>query len=86
MSTVAPVVSAVAATTAAVFSAATLYIAGRRERRKWHREMLSAALIRFFGASFTGSTTKIFYKLEAGEDISQWFEASVLAITNRREL
>jgi uncharacterized membrane protein YdjX (TVP38/TMEM64 family) len=52
VATWAPVVAAVAGFTAASLSGLTLYVAGRRETRKWLRETLVDALTQFLDASF----------------------------------
>ncbi|WP_405430385.1 hypothetical protein [Micromonospora sp. NBC_00617] len=53
MTNVAPVVSAVAATIAAIFAGAGLVAAARRENTKWAREELVDSLSAFLDASFT---------------------------------
>ena len=55
MTPFASVLSAVAATIAAVCAGGTLYFSGRREQRKWLREALIEAYIDFLEASFAGS-------------------------------
>jgi hypothetical protein len=47
-----PLVSGVAATLAALFAGANLYILGRRERQKWLRESLLEAFADYLGMSF----------------------------------
>ncbi|MCX4093612.1 hypothetical protein [Nocardia sp. alder85J] len=46
------ILSAVAASMAAVLSSATLYLSGRRDHRRWLREALIEAYVDFLGASF----------------------------------
>ena len=52
MSSVASVLSATAASIAAVLTAINLYVTGRRERAKWAREALVDAFIAFLDESF----------------------------------
>jgi hypothetical protein len=49
---VATIISAVAASTAAVLAAANLFVSGRREHAKWARDALVEVLITFLDASF----------------------------------
>jgi hypothetical protein len=60
---VAPVVAAVAALAAAALSGLTLYVAGRRETRKWLRETLVEALTQFLDASFERPGRHIYQSL-----------------------
>ena len=49
---IAPLVSAVAATTGAVLAGITVYITGRRDESKWRREVLLETCEAFLNASF----------------------------------
>ncbi|MEV0539260.1 hypothetical protein [Nocardia salmonicida] len=52
------VLSAVAATLAAVLSCGTLYVTGRREQQRWLRESLIEAYVEYLEASFAGRPAK----------------------------
>lgn len=52
MSVISSVISAVAASLAAVLAGLTLYVTGRREDRKWLREVLIDAYVEYLDASF----------------------------------
>jgi hypothetical protein len=54
MGTGAAVISAVAASIAAILTAVNLYIAGRRDHTKWAREALIEVMVTFVDASFEG--------------------------------
>nr|BFE63791.1 hypothetical protein GCM10020063_083170 [Dactylosporangium thailandense] len=54
MGTGAAVISAVAASIAAVLTAVNLYITGRRDHTKWAREALVEVMVAFVDASFEG--------------------------------
>ncbi|WP_330183196.1 hypothetical protein OHB26_05805 [Nocardia sp. NBC_01503] len=53
------VLSAIAATVAAVLAGLNLYLSGRREQRKWIREALIDAYVQYLGASFRGGSRKL---------------------------
>jgi len=55
MSAILPsILSAVAATVAAVFAGLTLYVSGRREHRRWIRDSLVESYVNYLTASFDG--------------------------------
>ena len=71
MSSVASVLSATAASIAAVLTAINLYVTGRRERAKWAREALVDAFIAFLDESFKAKDhCKTVCRLEREYDIS----------------
>lgn len=49
---IAQILTAVAATLAAVFSGLTLYVGGVREERRWRRDVLVDTVVQFLDASF----------------------------------
>lgn len=65
----APVVAAVATCAAAVFSALSLIVAGRREQRKWRRDSLVEALVDFIGGSFAGGGQRVLDARRRGEPL-----------------
>ncbi|WP_426513003.1 hypothetical protein ACPPVO_21550 [Dactylosporangium sp. McL0621] len=54
MGTGAAVISAIAASIAAILTAVNLYITGRRDHTKWAREALVEVMVTFVDASFEG--------------------------------
>ncbi|MFD6393059.1 hypothetical protein ACWF9G_02465 [Nocardia sp. NPDC055029] len=58
MTQIPSILSAVAATLAAVLSFGTLYVTGRREHRRWFRESLVDAYVEYLEASFSGSAAR----------------------------
>lgn len=70
------VVSAVAAVLAAIFSAATLIVAGRREHRRWLRDAMTDALVVFIGGSFAGAGQRVLTARQAGLSIDDYSKAA----------
>ena len=62
------ILSAVAATLAAVLSCGTLYVTGRREHRRWLRESLVEAYVEYLEASFAGRAARTLEFRLAGSD------------------
>jgi hypothetical protein len=52
MAVAADVLTAGAASVAALLSGVNLYVSGRREEQRWNREALIEAFVTFVGASF----------------------------------
>lgn len=71
----APLLAAVASTLAAIFTGLTLFLSGRRERRKWIRESLLAAEIQFLDASFRYPAKRIYQLRRDGLSSSEAHEA-----------
>ncbi|WP_280314233.1 hypothetical protein [Nocardia abscessus] len=61
------ILSAIAATLAAVLSCGTLYVTGRREHRRWLRDSLVEAYVEYVEASFAGRPARTL-ELRAAED------------------
>ena len=53
MAVAADVLTAGAASVAALLSGVNLYVSGRREEQRWNREALIEAFVTFVGASFS---------------------------------
>jgi hypothetical protein len=64
----------IAAAAAAVLSAASLLMSGRREDRRWKREMLEETMVSLFDASFRYVDRAAFEAAEAGKDLSEYKE------------
>jgi hypothetical protein len=67
----------VAASAAAVLSAASLLLSGRREDRRWKREVLVETMVSFFDASFNSIDRATFEARESGEDL-EWHKDRAL--------
>jgi hypothetical protein len=61
------ILSAIAATLAAVLSCGTLYLTGRREHRRWLRDSLVEAYVEYVEASFAGRPARTL-ELRAAQD------------------
>jgi hypothetical protein len=57
MAVAADVLTAGAASVAALLSGVNLYVSGRREEQRWNREALIEAFVTFVGASFATGTS-----------------------------
>lgn len=86
------IVSAIAATIAAVLAGATLYVNGRREQRSWRREAMIDSLVTFMDSSFDGAGQRVRRLRTDGRDINTYLEttkeleAKQLAVLTRLRL
>jgi hypothetical protein len=69
MAVAADVLTAGAASVAALLSGVNLYVSGRREEQRWNREALIEAFVTFVGASFFPSTRLVRLEDASGETI-----------------
>jgi hypothetical protein len=67
----------VAASAAAVLSAVSLLLSGRREDKRWKREVLEEAMVSLFDSSFNSPLTAAIAAREAGQD-TEWHKARAL--------
>jgi hypothetical protein len=70
------ILSAVASCIAAAFAGGTLYIAGRREERRWRRDATVDALVVLLDASFAGAGQGALDASRGGEDLRTYRAAN----------
>lgn len=70
MSIIPSVLSAIAATIAAVLAGLTLYLAGQREHRQWIRHSLVDSYVSYLTASFDSGARKAFEARLRGESLA----------------
>jgi hypothetical protein len=67
----------IAAVSAAVLSGLSLFFAGRRENRRWKREVLTETMVSLFDASFASIDDAAYQARQAGEDLTQHKERAL---------
>jgi hypothetical protein len=78
--------SAIAATAAAVFAGVNLFISGRREHRQWARQALVESLVAFMNASFDVGRACRQLKARASEQERQKFKQETEAVLHEAQL
>jgi hypothetical protein len=81
----AAIVSAAAALLAAALAGTTLYANGRREERKWRRDVTLEALVTFLEGSFSGAGDKVFAVKKEGGNLEPHLATAAKAERRQRD-